>query len=286
MQAPRARKRFGQNFLKDQSIISRIASSIAPKSCDHIVEIGPGYGALTEALIDQIGRLDVIELDRDLVPYLLAAFSTREHFHLHQGDALRFDYSRLQGLAPSQSLEKKVNNLEQSCGQKSSFRVVGNLPYNISTPLLFHLLGYRKHIQDMHFMLQLEVVKRLTAVPDDKLYGRLSVMIQYFCHTALLFEVPPESFDPPPKVQSAIVKIEPRQTISTEVVNYQYFENLVRQAFSMRRKTLRNALKPFCDMQILDATFDTLSLAANLRAENLSVDQYVALANQLYKVSH
>ena len=265
---PRARKRFGQNFLKDESIVERIAQAIAPNAGDHLVEIGPGYGALTKALIDRVDRIDVIELDRDLAPYLLAAFSTKPQFHFHQGDALKFTY---ESLAPSAASERCL-------------RIVGNLPYNISTPLLFRLLDARNIILDMHFMLQLEVVKRLTAAPGDKLYGRLGVMIQYFCQTALLFEVPPESFDPAPKVQSAIVKLTPRTHIDIVAQDFKHFESLVRQAFSMRRKTLRNTLKPLFAVSSIEKALDTLELSASLRPENLSVSQYVNLSNTLLQL--
>ena len=176
------RKRFGQNFLRDESVIEAIARAVAPRAEDHLVEIGPGEGALTQALVESGCKLDAIELDRDLRTRLLAAFSTYPGFTLHSADALKFDFAAL-------------------ADQKRTLRIVGNLPYNISTPLIFHLLDQAELVADMHFMLQLEVVERLAATPGSKDWGRLSVMTQFQCEVEHLFDVPPEAFYPPPKVQ-------------------------------------------------------------------------------------
>ena len=188
------RKRFGQNFLRDDAVISAIEQAISPVDSDHLVEIGPGTGALTSAIVESGCRLDVIELDRDLKAGLLASFSLYPQFTLHSADALSFDFSRL------------VHNDQK-------LRVIGNLPYNIATPLIMQLLDQKHLVQDMHFMLQLEVVERLAAQPGTKAWGRLGVMAQYHCEIEQLIEVPPEAFYPPPKVQSAVVRLTPH-TIS------------------------------------------------------------------------
>ena len=192
MKQPRAghlpRKRFVQNFLQDDGVIEAIARAIRPQADDHLVEIGPGQGALTESLISSGSRLDAIELDRDLITVLLASFRVYQTFKLHSADALKFDFASL------------------ACDGKK-LRVVGNLPYNISTPIIFKLLESADSILDMHFMLQLEVVQRLAAKPGSKHWGRLGIMSQYQCEVSHLFDVPPEVFFPPPKVQSAIVRL-------------------------------------------------------------------------------
>ena len=190
----KARKRFGQNFLTNQTIIQKIVNSIAPQADDCLVEIGPGKGAITQHLIAACPSLQVIELDKNLIPILLAQFAKYPEFGIHQHDALQFDFNSL-----------RKNN--------KPLRIVGNLPYNISTPLIFHLLSFQAGIQDMMFMLQKEVVQRLTASENEKHYGRLGIMVQYYCKVEYLFDVPPESFDPMPKVDSAIVRLEPHTTI-------------------------------------------------------------------------
>jgi 16S rRNA (adenine1518-N6/adenine1519-N6)-dimethyltransferase len=219
------------------------------------VEIGPGLGALTEALLPSGCRLDAIELDRDLTTPLLAAFSIYPQFRLHSADALVFDYATLR-----QSDE--------------ALRIVGNLPYNISTPLIFHLLDFAGLIRDMHFMLQLEVVERLTASPGSKHWGRLGIMAQYRCDAELLFEVPPEAFDPPPKVQSAIVRLTPHREQQFPDCDEAKLARVVQAAFSQRRKTLRNNLKPLIDAEAIAE----LGIDPSCRAETLELADFVRLA--------
>lgn len=252
----RARKRFGQNFLQDQGIIHRITRAIHPAERDHIVEIGPGQGALTEDILPSGCQFDALELDRDLIPLLQQRFAQHKNFRLQQGDALTFDFSSLQ------STDEKL-------------RVVGNLPYNISTPLIFRLLSQQHLIQDMHFMLQLEVVNRLGASPSNKNYGRLSVMVQYYCQVEPLFEVPPESFSPRPKVQSAIVRLTPHQTLPHPVDDTETLQTLLRTAFNQRRKTLRNSLKSVIDSEHLQS----LGINPTARPETLSLEQFANISN-------
>ena len=253
----RPRKRFGQNFLHDMRIIQRIVSSIAPQENEPVLEIGPGQGALTQVLLPYNPQLTAVELDRDLAAMLRQKFSGNPHFSLVEGDALQFDLHSLQ-VAPH------------------SLRVVGNLPYNISTPLLFHLLSQREYIRDMHFMLQKEVVQRLAAEPGNKDYGRLSIMAQYNCRVTPLFDVPPGCFFPPPKVMSAIVRLQPCEP-TVVAHNPQTLSHLVNVAFQQRRKTLRNTLKTIAtEEQIVAANINP-----DTRAETLSVDDFVRLANQL-----
>lgn len=255
----KARKRFGQNFLVDIGVINDIVRAIAPKQDDNIVEIGPGQGAITSLLLDACPQLNVVELDRDLIPILLAQFANYSGFKIHQTDALKFDFT---------SLASTDNPL----------RVVGNLPYNISTPLIFHLLEQREVISDMHFMLQKEVVLRLAAGPNDKNYGRLSVMTQYFCAIENLFEVGPNSFKPAPKVDSAIVRLTPHKTLPFIAKQPIKFEHLVKTAFAQRRKTLRNNLKNLSE----DISLDQLDIDLSRRAETVSVQEYVNLSNTLW----
>ena len=253
----KARKRFGQNFLQDQGIIRHIVASIRPQQGEQLVEIGPGLGAITEHLLAATGSLDVVELDRDLIPHLRISFATYgNNLRIHEADALKFDFTQ-------------INAAEKS------MRVVGNLPYNISTPLIFHLLEHAQQIIDMHFMLQKEVVLRLAAGPGDNNYGRLSIMAQYFCAVENLFEVPPEAFDPRPKVDSAIVRLVPYDTIPFVAENFSDFEKLVKQAFSQRRKTLRNNLKGLVSAEELEQ----LGIDAGLRPERLAVADYVKISN-------
>ena len=250
-----ARKRFGQNFLIDAQVIGGIVAAIAPQRDDLVVEIGPGLGALTAPLLDRLDHLHVVEIDRDIVARLQQRFSA-DRLSIHAGDALAFDFGEL---APA--------------GRK--LRVVGNLPYNISTPLLFHLARFADRVYDMHFMLQKEVVERMVAEPDSADYGRLSVMLQYRFVMDWLLDVPPESFDPAPKVDSAVVRLIPRDPGDLAAHDEARFAALVAAAFSQRRKMLRNTLKGIVD----DALFTQLDIAPTARAEALSVADYVRLAN-------
>ena len=256
-QPHKPRKRFGQNFLHDMRIIQRIVSSIAPKENEPVLEIGPGQGALTTVLLPHKPQLTAVEIDRDLAAMLRTKFIDDKHFSLIEGDALQFDLRSLEA-APH------------------SLRVVGNLPYNISTPLLFHLLSQREYIRDMHFMLQKEVVQRMAAEPGSKDYGRLSIMAQYYCHVTSLFDVPPGSFFPPPKVMSAIVRLQPREP-ELAAHNTETLSQLVNIAFQQRRKTLRNTLKVIAtETQIIAA-----GINPDARSETLSVNDFVRLSNQL-----
>ena len=250
-----ARKRFGQNFLQDQSIISQLIASAQTQPQQHWVEIGPGLGALTAPLLRTGVRLDVIELDRDLVSLLHTAFHDHPQLTIHSADALHFDFTAL-----ATDAEK--------------LRVIGNLPYNISTPLLFHLLSNAHCIQDMHFMLQKEVVNRMCAAPGSKQYGRLSVMVQYYCATEWLFDVPPESFDPIPKVMSAIIRLTPHLTPPVVINNIENLNRVVTEAFSQRRKTLRNCLNKLLDEDALIQ----LNIDPNARAETLSLADFAKLS--------
>jgi len=249
------RKRFGQNFLQDDGVVQAIARAVNATAEDHLVEIGPGQGALTQALVSSQCRLDAIELDRDLTTHLLAAFSIYPTFKLHSADALTFDFTQLH------AGEKKL-------------RVVGNLPYNISTPLIFKLLDNASIIADMHFMLQKEVVDRLAATPGNKDWGRLGIMAQFDCEVAHLFDVPPEAFTPPPKVQSAIVRLVPRDAPLYPSCDKTQLGKVVQLAFSQRRKTLRNNFKGvFDDIQLRSVDIDP-----DARAEMLGINQFVALS--------
>lgn len=252
----RSRKRFGQHFLEDRRIIERIVAAIHPQKDQHLIEIGPGKGALTSVLLDRCDHLDTIELDRDLVALLRSRFAQSDRLTVHNADALSFDFSKL-----------------HSDGR--SVRLIGNLPYNISTPLLFHLLAYHGFIADMHFMLQKEVVDRLCAVPGGKKYGRLSVMIQYRCRVEALFDVSPDCFNPQPKVMSAIVRISPYGNPPVKVQDVHMLDQVVAQAFSARRKTVRNSLKPFFSETELRA----LSIDPVARAETLSLQAFARLSN-------
>ncbi|RYZ85869.1 MAG: 16S rRNA (adenine(1518)-N(6)/adenine(1519)-N(6))-dimethyltransferase RsmA [Moraxellaceae bacterium] len=254
----KARKRFGQNFLIDHGIIRDIVRAVHPQRDDQIVEIGPGKGAITQLLADSCDNISVIELDRDLVPWLNVKFEKHSNFKLFQADALKFDFAQL------------IKN-------DRPLRIVGNLPYNISTPLIFHLLTYSTQVSDMHFMLQKEVVKRMAAQAGDSAYGRLGIMVQYYCAVEDLFDVPPTSFDPAPKVDSAIVRLIPHQQLPHQATNIKTLETLVNVAFQQRRKTLRNALK-----QLLDAeTIEQLPIDTSARAEEITLAEFVATSNLL-----
>jgi len=250
------RKRFGQNFLVDDNVIYRMAQSIHPNQDDNMVEIGPGLGALTKELLPLLKKLTVIELDRDLIPLLQKKFHHLGKLDIHQGDALKFDYGQL-------------------ADEQRKLRIVGNLPYNISTPLIFHLLRFLPIIQDMYFLLQKELVKRLAASPGSSDYGRLTVMVQYHCQVHQLFDVPPNAFDPAPKVMSAYVHLLPRPTPRQKVKDMAAFEAIVRNAFNQRRKTIHNSLKKIISTE----TLTSLGIDPNLRPEQLSVDDFVTIAN-------
>ena len=254
------RKRFGQNFLVDQQVIERIVASINPQAEDTLVEIGPGQGALTRPLLASGCKLHVLEIDRDLIAKMRLQNLVEQHqekrFFLHQADALQVDLNAVVG--------------------DGEFKLVGNLPYNISTPLIFRTFSWRKQISEMTFMLQKEVVERMAAsAGDGKSYGRLSVMTQYYCKVEALFEVPPTAFFPAPKVDSAIVRLVPYKNLPVTVNNTDKFDQVVKAAFGMRRKTLRNALKPlFSAEQISAAGIDPAA-----RAEQLSLESFATLAN-------
>ena len=254
----RARKRFGQNFLHDAGVIHRILRAIHAREGERLLEIGPGQGALTEGLLGSGAQLDVIELDLDLIPILQAKFGGNPNFRLNQGDALKFDFTRLQA-APH------------------SLRVVGNLPYNISTPLIFHLLDHADVIEDMHFMLQKEVVERLAAEPGGGDWGRLSIMVQYHCRVEHLFNVGPGAFNPAPKVDSAIVRLVPHSVLPHPAKDHQLLERVVREAFNMRRKTLRNTLKQLLSNEDIEAA----GVDGSLRPEQLDLAAFVRLADRL-----
>lgn len=257
----RARKRFGQNFLSDPGIIQRIIQSINPKLGDRLIEIGPGLGALTCPILNITREMDVIELDRDIVPKLQLNcgldFVQNDQLRIHNIDVLKFDFASL--------------NYEEP------LRIIGNLPYNISTPIIFHLVEYSSIIKDMYFMLQKEVVQRLAAKPDTSNYSRLSVMAQYYFQVTPLFLVPPESFQPMPKVESAIVRLVPHTEKPVQIDDEKAFRQLVTQAFSQRRKTLRNVLKDICTAQQIEA----VGIDPSTRAQSLTLQQFAKLYNSL-----
>jgi len=257
----RAKKRFGQNFLSDPGIIQRIIQSINPKPGERLIEIGPGLGALTCPILKMIGEIDVIELDRDIVPKLQLNcglnYSSENKLRIHNVDVLNFDFSAL--------------NYEQD------LRIIGNLPYNISTPIIFHLVEYSKIIQDMFFMLQKEVVHRLAAKPNTTNYSRLSVMAQYHFMVTPLFLVPPESFEPIPKVDSAIVRLIPHTDKPVKVNDEKEFSKLIRISFSQRRKTLRNVLKETCTAKQIELA----GIDPSARAQSLTLQQFADLHNSL-----
>ena len=252
-----AKKRFGQNFLTDQSVIASLIEAINPQANQTIVEIGPGLGALTKPLLARIEQLHVVEIDRDIVAWMQAEYAkpvyAKNTLTIHNVDALKFDFSFL----------------------GTQLRVTGNLPYNISTPILFHLLDNVSHIVDMHFMLQKEVVERMVAAPSTPAYGRLSVMLQYYLAMEYLITVPPEAFEPAPKVESAFVRCVPHATLPFIAKDTNLFYKVVLAAFGQRRKTLRNTLKGLLD----DTGFASLDINPQLRAENLSVAEFVTISN-------
>jgi 16S rRNA (adenine1518-N6/adenine1519-N6)-dimethyltransferase len=250
----RPRKRFGQNFLHDPGIIRRIVAAIAPRPGEQLVEIGPGRGAITLPLLKATGRLQVVELDRDLIEPLRTLCAGAGELLIHNADALRTDFCDFADGEP--------------------LRVVGNLPYNISTPLLFHLLEGAQCIADMHFMLQKEVVDRLAAAPGSGQYGRLSVMVQYRCEVTPLFSIGPGAFQPAPKVDSAFVRLQPWRQPPVRVTDEAMLGRIVTQAFGQRRKTLRNALRGLLD----EAQIRSVDIDPSARAEVLGMDEFARLA--------
>jgi len=258
-----AKKRFGQNFLVDQGIIRSLTDAINPLEGQTVVEIGPGLGALTKPLLSRITELHVVEIDRDIISWMNTEYAMpsyeKNNLIIHNVDALKFDFASL----------------------GTALRVTGNLPYNISTPILFHLLDNLSNIVDMHFMLQKEVVERMVATPSTSAYGRLSVMLQYYLKMDYLITVPPEAFRPAPKVESAFVRCVPHETLPFVAEDTALLSKVVLAAFSQRRKTIRNTLKPF----LTDDDFAALEIDAMQRAENLGVKEFVAIANYLNALS-
>ena len=250
-----ARKRFGQHFLSATGVVSDIINAVAAKPDDILVEIGPGLGALTVPLANTGAELHAIEFDRDLAAPLRKKFADFDNVTIHECDALKFDYATL----------------------GDDIRIVSNLPYNISTPMLFRLIEYKQHIRDLHLMLQKEVVDRMAAAPGSKRYGRLSIMLGCHMQVQPLFDVPPDAFSPPPKVNSAVVALRPLPDSAFQVLNHGEFSALVTKAFSKRRKTVRNALKGLAnDEQLLEAGIDPGS-----RPEQIAIRNWVALTNRL-----
>jgi 16S rRNA (adenine1518-N6/adenine1519-N6)-dimethyltransferase len=252
-----AKKHLGQHFLHEQGVIRKIVQAVDPQPGDRLVEIGPGQGAITFPLLDRHGALTVIEFDRDLIAPLTAAAKSHGELTIVHRDVLQVDFSELAGAGGQQ------------------IRLVGNLPYNLSSPILFHALDHAAAIRDMHFMLQKEVVDRMAAEPGSKVYGRLSVMLQAYCRVTPLFKVPPGAFRPPPKVDSAVVRMVPRTPDDIGVQDPRRFAHVVRAAFGQRRKTLRNALQGVADTAMIGAA----GLRSDARAEQIDVAGFVRLAN-------
>lgn len=248
------RKRFGQHFLKDSYYLDQIIKAISPQPTEHLVEVGPGKGALTHYLLQTIPQLEAIEIDRDLVAYLENKYTTS--LRLHNQDATSFDFNKVY-------TGKKI-------------RLVGNLPYNVSTPLLFHFFNFLPLFEDMHFLLQKEVVDRMCASPGSKAYGRLSLSTQLYCESTALFEVPPEAFSPAPKVQSAVVRLQPKSQDFSDVFKIQFYK-LAKQAFQQRRKTLANNLKPLLSAE----TLLQLSINPQKRPETVSLTDFIRICEYM-----
>lgn len=258
--AHKTRKRFGQHFLHDQNIIRKLLSAVNPQPTDTLIEIGPGTGALTFPLLERCTELTAIELDRDLIPLLQQNSKPHGKLHLINSDILQIDMSALD--------------------LKPPFRLVGNLPYNISTPLMFHMLEYHELIKDMHFMVQKEVAQRIIALPNQpktnsKHYGRLSVMMQYHCHCEYLFDVPPGCFSPPPKVDSSIIRLIPHASPPVQVNDMETLSDVVKAAFNQRRKTIGNSLGKLISREQIQS----LGIDPGTRAENLTLDDFAKLSN-------
>jgi 16S rRNA (adenine1518-N6/adenine1519-N6)-dimethyltransferase len=253
----RPRKSLGQHFLHDPAIIERIVNAVAPTPSDHLIEIGPGRGAITVPLLGIVRRLDVVELDRELAAALQVKFD-RPGFTVHRADALKFDFRSL-ATAPR------------------ALRLVGNLPYNISTPLLFHLLDQAEVFSDLHLMLQKEVVERMVAAPGSKTYGRLTVALAARCRVEKLFIIRPGAFAPPPRVDSALARIIPDAALASRIADPAAFNRIVTAAFSMRRKRLGNALRT----HLTEAQIEAVGADPGVRAENVTPEQYVRMSNRL-----
>jgi len=256
-----ARKRFGQNFLHDDYIIDSIVAAIAPQLEDNIVEIGPGLGALTEPVAEKVNVLNVVELDKDLVVRLENHPTLSKKLSINQADAMQFDFGKL-------------------ASEENQLRVFGNLPYNISTPLMFHLFAFATKIKDMHFMLQKEVVNRLCAGPNCKAYGRLTVMAQYYCKVIPVLEVPPTAFIPAPKVDSAVVRLEPYDVPPFIAKSLKSLNQVCSMAFNQRRKTIRNGLRDLLTVEQLQE----IGIDTTKRAENITVEEYVNIANYVFNL--
>lgn len=252
---PRKKKSLGQHFLHDQNVINKIISLVAPKPNEHLIEIGPGAGALTTKLLPLLTKLDVIEIDKDIIPILEKNCGYSSKLHIHNQDVLDTDFRQF----------------------RAPLRLVGNLPYNISTPLLFHLLKNISLIKDMHFMLQKEVAARITSNSGSKIYGRLSVMLQYYCEAHLLFKIGAGAFSPPPKVESALIRLTPRKQRQIIAQDENLLSMVVKLAFGQRRKTITNGLKKYLTAQKLE----TLGINPEARPEQLSVDQFVLITNEI-----
>jgi 16S rRNA (adenine1518-N6/adenine1519-N6)-dimethyltransferase len=257
-----AKKHLGQHFLHERGIVEKIVLAVDPQPGDRLVEIGPGQGAITFPLLKKHGSLTAIEFDRDLIAPLTAAAREFGVLTIVSGDVLEVDFTALAG------------GEHEDCRE---IRLVGNLPYNLSSPILFHALDHAAAIRDMHFMLQKEVVDRMAAGPGSKVYGRLSVMLQAYCTVTPLFKVPPGAFRPPPKVDSAVVRLVPRAPDSIGVADRSHFAHVVRAAFGQRRKTLRNALNGVADSAAIEAA----GLDPGARAEQIEVAGFIRLANSL-----
>jgi 16S rRNA (adenine1518-N6/adenine1519-N6)-dimethyltransferase len=254
----RLRRCWGQHFLRDQAVIDRIVTVLAPKPTDHLLEIGPGDGALTVPVLQLVACLEAIERDRHLIPLLQKRTQAMGTLVIHAADVLLFDFSNLRR-------------------DERLLRIFGNLPYNISTPLIFHLLRFAPMVEDMLFMLQKEVAYRLVAQASTSSYGRLSVMAQYHCRAEWLFDVPRQAFYPPPQVESSMVRLVPYRDRPYVAQDYSLFAAIVKQAFNQRRKTLHNSLRQL----VRDDTWKKITVDARLRAENLSVQDFVLITNAL-----
>ena len=253
-----ARKRFGQNFLNDDFIISKIVAAINPQPGENLVEIGPGLGAITKPVLSQTDHLTVVELDRDLADRLVADEEIGHKITVCQGDALKYDFGQL-------------------ANPEKPMKVFGNLPYNISTPLLFHLFEFAPYIKNMHFMLQKEVVERMVAGPGSKAWGRLSVMTQYFCDAVPVIDVPPESFVPPPKVNSAVIRLTPKTDEQRKLTDTKVLNRVCLEAFNQRRKTVRNCFKHLIPVDVIES----IGIDPGIRPESISLNQFIELANWL-----